>query len=392
MYASAPVKVLARVTVVALAMVFWLFGPGVQFASAATVLMVGGAGQPVLSEVEMAAVLAPRYAGDTRVPVEWPAQAWPQTGLTSLTMGQSVAIGIEQLDEAVDESSGPTVVLGISQGSLVVDAVQRRLAADPSRIDELSFVTIADMNRGNGIFTHFRGVYIPILDYTPQPEPVTPYDTLVVAKEYDGWADFPDRPWNLVATMNAIAGSGIVPGFTGVHDATVSANLSQVPPKNITTTENSLGGVTTSYLVPTRDLPLLQPLRDWGVPKPLVDTVNQLLKPVVDAGYSRNDGPSVAVSTSPPPASTPKPETNVVRQSPKFGPRSDTDPGGASPIESVDAVTAELDGDGGTDSDTDVSDAAGSASADDPAATEPDDNASSASSGTASESAPHSEQ
>ncbi len=377
MYASAPVKVLARVTVVALAIVFWLFGPGVQFASAATVLMVGGAGQPVLSEAEMAAVLAPRYAGDTRVPVEWPAQAWPQTGLTSLTMGQSVAVGIERLEEAIDESSGPTVVLGISQGSLVVDAVQRRLAAGGTT-SQLTFVTIADMNRGNGIFTHFRGVYIPILDYTPQPEPVTPFDTIVVAKEYDGWADFPDRPWNLVATMNAIAGSGIVPGFAGVHDATVSANLSQVPQKNITTTENSLGGTTTSYLVPTRDLPLLQPLRDWGVPKPLVDTVNNLLKPVVDAGYSRNDSPSVAPTTVAPAAGTSKPLTNVVRQSPKFDPRSDADPVEASRDASDDTVKAEQDGDGGTDSD--------------PAATKPDDNTSSASSATASGSTPDSEQ
>jgi PE-PPE domain-containing protein len=391
MHASAPVKVLARVTVVALAIVFSFFGPGVQFASAATVLMIGGMGQPVLSEAEMAAVLDGRFAGDTRVSVEWPAQAWPQTGLTSLTMGQSVAIGIEQLEEAVGQSSGPTVVLGISQGSLVVDAVQRRLATNGTN-SELSFVTIADMNRGNGIFTHFRGVYIPILDYTPQPEPVTPYDTLVVAKEYDGWADFPDRPWNLVATMNAIAGSGIVPGFTGVHDATVSADLSQVPPTNITTTVNSLGGTTTSYLVPTRDLPLLQPLRDWGVPKPLVDTVNHLLKPVVDAGYSRNDSPSAATSTVPPAAGASKPVSNVVRESPKFAPRSDADPVGASRNESVDAITAGQDGDGGTDSDTDVSEAAGSASADDPAATKPDDNASSTSSAPASGSTPDAEQ
>jgi hypothetical protein len=394
MYACAPAKVLARVTaplVVSLAIVVSLLGPGVQFAPAATVLMIGGKGQPVLSGAEMASVLDGRYAGDTRVSVEWPAQAWPLTGLTSLTMGQSVAIGIEQLEDAIDESSGPTVVLGISQGSLVVDAVQRRLAANGTN-SQLTFVTIADMNRGNGIFTHFRGVYIPILDYTPQPEPVTPYDTIVVAKEYDGWADFPDRPWNLLATLNAIAGSGIVPGFAGVHDATVSADLSQVPPKNITTTVNSQGGTTTSYLVPTRDLPLLQPLRDWGVPKPVVDAVNQLFKPVVDAGYSRNDSPSAAPSTLPPPASTPKPVTNVVRESPKFAPRSDSDPVGASRNGSDDTVTAEQDGDGGTDSVTDVSDAAGSGSAEDPAATKQDDNESTGGSATASGSTPDAEQ
>jgi hypothetical protein len=403
MYTFAPVKVLARVIaplVVSLAMVVSLIGPGIHFAPAATVLMIGGKDQSVLSDAEMASVLDGRYAGDTRVSVEWPAQAWPLTGLTSLTVGQSVAVGIEQLEEAIDESSGPTVVLGISQGSLVVDAVQRRLAANGTN-SQLSFVTIADMNRGNGIFTHFRGVYIPILDYTPQPEPVTPYDTIVVAKEYDGWADFPDRPWNLLATMNAIAGSGVIPGFAGVHDATVSADLSQVPQKNITTTVNSRGGTTTSYLVPTRDLPLMQPLRDWGVPKPVVDAFNQLLKPVVDAGYSRNDSPGGAPTTLPPPASTPKPLMDVVRQSPKFAPRSGSDPVGASRTGSVDNVmTAEEDG-GGTDRVTDVSNAAGSGnidpdksggSADDLAATKPDDNASSGSSGTTSGSTPDSEQ
>jgi hypothetical protein len=391
MYASAPVKVLARVTaplVASLALVVSLIGPGVHFAPAATVLMIGGKDQSVLSDAEMAAVLDGRYAGDTRVSVEWPAQAWPLTGLTSLTVGQSVAVGIEKLEEAIDETSGPTVVLGISEGSLVVDAAQRRLAANGTN-SQLSFVTIADMNRGNGIFTHFRDVYIPILDYTPQPEPVTAYDTIVVAQEYDGWAEFPDRPWNLLATMNAIAGSGVIPGFAGVHNATVTADLSQVPPKNITTTVNSQGGTTTSYLVPTRDLPLLQPLRDWGTPKPVVDAINQLLKPIVDAGYSRNDGSSVAPTTSPPPASTPKPLTNVVRQSPKFDSRSSSDPVRASLNGSVDNVTtAAQDCDVETDRVTDVSDSAGSdnagpdksgGSADGPSATKPDDNASSGS-------------
>ena len=388
MYASAPVMVLARVTaplIACLAIVVLLIAPGIQFTPAATVLMIGGKGQPVLSEAEMAAVLGGRYAGDTRVSVEWPAQAWPLTGLTSLTVGQSVAIGIEQLEEAIAETSGPTVVLGISQGSLVVDAVQRRLAANGTN-SQLSFVTIAGMNRGDGIFTRFRGVYLPILDYTPQPEPVTPYDTIVVAKEYDGWAHFPDRPWNLLAMLNAIAGSGIIPGFSGVHDATVSADLSQVPLKNITTTVNSRGGTTTSYLMPTQDLPLLQPLRDWGVPKPLVDAVNELLKPVVDAGYSRNDGPSVAPTTSPPPASTPKPLTNVVRDSPKFDPPSGADPVGAPRNGSLDRA---IDVSDAADSDNAGPDESGG-SADGPSATKPDDNASSGS--TTSGSGPGSEQ
>lgn len=66
-----------------------------------------------------------------------------------------------------------------------------------------------------------------MLNYTPRPEPETPYDVIVVAQEYDGWADFPDRPWNLLATLNAIAGSGLIPGFPSLHNATVSVDLGQ---------------------------------------------------------------------------------------------------------------------------------------------------------------------
>ena len=80
--------------------------PAVEWVPAATVLMLGPTGVPVLSDEDMASILNGRYAGDdhTRVNVEWPAQAWPQTGLTSLTVGQSVAAGIEKLEEALQQT------------------------------------------------------------------------------------------------------------------------------------------------------------------------------------------------------------------------------------------------------------------------------------------------
>jgi PE-PPE domain len=295
-FASAPTRLasVAAALAIALAMVVSVTIPCLNWVPAATVLMIGGLNQPTLSDEEMAAVLNGRYAGDTRVSATYPAQAWPLTGVTSLTVGQSVDVGIGNLEEAIRETN-PAVVVGISEGSLVLDEVQRRLAAAPDRPrpDQIAFVTIAGLNRGNGLFTLFRGLFIPIANYTPRPEPVTPYHTTVIAKEYDGWADFPDRPWNLVATLNAIAGSGVIPGFPSEHNATTTADLSEVPDSNITTTTNSLGGITTRYLVPTPDLPLLQPLRDLGLPTAIVDAINDLLKPIVDAGYSRNDrGPS----------------------------------------------------------------------------------------------------
>ena len=47
-----------------------------------------------------------------------------------------------------------------------------------------------------------------------------------------------------------------------------------------------LGGTTTTYMIPSSTLPLLQPLQQLGVPERTVDALNSVLKPIVDAGYS----------------------------------------------------------------------------------------------------------
>jgi len=61
---------------------------------------------------------------------------------------------------------------------------------------------------------------------------------------------------------------------------------------------NSKGGVTTSYFIETEHLPLLLPLRIAGVPERLVAAIEEPLRRVVDAGYSRNDDGAVTVSSS----------------------------------------------------------------------------------------------
>jgi hypothetical protein len=103
--------------------------------------------------------------------------------------------------------------------------------------------------------------------------------------------------------INALAGTGlmqqVIPkeivdalgleGFGSVHYDAMFADLGQVPEKNITTTVNSLGGVTTTYLVPTPGLPMLRPLTTLGVPQDVVDSLEKGLRPIVDSGYARND-------------------------------------------------------------------------------------------------------
>ena len=59
---------------------------------------------------------------------------------------------------------------------------------------------------------------LPIIGVTLDPVPETRYDTVVVYSQWDGWANPPDRPWNLLAVLNAVISAVYrVPLFTGIR-------------------------------------------------------------------------------------------------------------------------------------------------------------------------------
>lgn len=271
-------------------------------ALSATVLAMGGLGYETLEPDTIARVLGCRYADEENlVGLPWPGELTPFNG--TLTLAESVAVGLETMDAAIRTTPGVKIVAGASGSTLVVNEMMRRLGDDrtaPPK-DELSFVVLGDADRG--VFKQLPGVTLPIIDYTVQPIPVTKYDVLVVAGEYDGLGDWPDRPWNLLAVVNALAGTGLLQqvihedivdalgleAFGSVHYDAMFADLTLVPERNITTTVNRLGGVTTSYLVPTPDLPMLRPLKTMGVPQDVIDTLEKGLRPIIDSAYERND-------------------------------------------------------------------------------------------------------
>jgi len=259
---------------------FLAIATSMMTAQAATVLMLGGIAAGKLPDLVMSTVLGGRYANDTRVNVEWPAQARPYTGPNSLTLGESITQGVTSLSSTLDaikndpshDPNEPVTIVGMSAGALVVDEYIR---AHPNGTPGLTLklVIVADSSRQDVINgTQQNSEY----GYTYQPPPETNYEITVVTGEYDGAADFPDRVWNVLAVANAMAGA------LYVHVPVMFANLDQVPAKNITVTTNPLGGVTTHYLVPAAHLPLVQML-------PFLALFEGVLKPIVDSGYSRND-------------------------------------------------------------------------------------------------------
>lgn len=258
-------------------------GAAVPAARADTVLWVGGTGGSLAKLFPPdffggpGEILGGAYRDDTFKSVDYPSALWPLTGLLDPTLGQSVAAGVGAVKAAVQTTSGPVIVAGVSQGALVVQQAQTELNDDPLIPSDTTFVLIADPNRG--VLSGSYGQRLPIIDYVPRPVTETRFNTVIVTHEYDGFAHPITQPWNLLTDLNAVMGA------VYVHTTAHLSDLSTVPAANINVGTNSQGGTTTSYFVPTPQLPLTMPLRSVGVPDETVDAIDTALRPVIDAGY-----------------------------------------------------------------------------------------------------------
>jgi hypothetical protein len=222
-------------------------------------------------------------------------EIYPGIGLDGPSIGESVDEGEVNLDTAI-RNGGPGRAMGLSEGALVLNAVKARLANDPTAPppDSLSFATFGDPLAktpfGESFLTQMFpvGSVVPAMDYRI-PAPVeSQYHTDQFVSAYDSIADFPDRPDNLFALANSIAGLA-----TG-HTAIAFTNPSNVPPQNIRTTVNSKGATTTTYLVPEQHLPITLAFKYLGYDENTLNQVDAILMPRVNAGYSRNDDPATA--------------------------------------------------------------------------------------------------
>ncbi len=102
-----------------------------QFQLTATVLAMGGLGYETIEPELMRRVLAGRFANeDNLVGLPWPGELAPFNG--TLTLNESVAVGLETLDTAIRDTPGEKIVVAASGSTLAVNEVMRRLANDPN--------------------------------------------------------------------------------------------------------------------------------------------------------------------------------------------------------------------------------------------------------------------
>lgn len=221
------------------------------------------------------------FPGSVPVLVDYPASLFAPG-----TANAHIDIGVTRLEAEIAQRQGPLAVVGHSQGAEVLDRVRTRLQGDPAApaADQLQFVLFNSPTRGLATTLFQEGVRVPIVDVTVTPPAESRYDTSVVINEYDIWGDFPDRPWNPVTLLNAVA------ALVFVHSLTDTAP-SEFPPEDVTAVVNSLGATDTTYFFPARRLPLTEVLRIVGVADEIVDVLDEALRPMIDAGYSRNDQP-----------------------------------------------------------------------------------------------------
>lgn len=198
-------------------------------------------------------------SGNTCAPIQY-ASGSPLVGEFS---------GLAVLTVALWVAPSPTTVLGYSQGSLISTEWLRtnagKFGAPSPR--KVSFVLVANPLRKYG------GVR-PAIE-ADSPTPNTGYEVLDIAIEYDGVADFPDNPFNLLAVANALMGMNYVHIYA--YDDVDLQNSAKLVWKE---------GNTTYVLIRNENLPLLEPMRELGLDA-MADSLNRPLKWIIDSAYNR---------------------------------------------------------------------------------------------------------
>jgi len=272
-------------------------------------LLMGGTTQPILGkelvDIVNAVYIDPTtpFAGqptfpDTTYPgtlangLFTPEQFYPYTGVKSLPFETSVAQGVTILNNSIQANlatGDASIVFGSSQSTEIASLEMEALdpSGTPSNLP-VDFVFIgSEMNPNGGIFERFVGLNLPSLGVDFYGAfPTDDFTTVSYTAEYDGLADFPRYPIDFLSDLNAFF------GFLYVDYPLTSAQLAtaiELPTSGATET--------TFYMIPTTDLPLLDPVRDIPM---IGNAIADLLQPdltyLVNLGYG---DPLYGWSTSP---------------------------------------------------------------------------------------------
>ena len=139
-----------------------------------------------------------------------PEGLYPITGVNSLTLDTSVAQGEATLNNAIMQqiANGHVDVFGYSPSPTIASLEMSQLATQDVSPSDVSFILVGDpSNPDGGMLERFVGASIPSFGVTASgATPSYLYPTDIYTNEYDGFADFPRYPINLLSDLNAYLG------------------------------------------------------------------------------------------------------------------------------------------------------------------------------------------
>jgi len=228
---------------------------------------------------------------------------YPFTGVKDLTLNVSAARGVTELNNAILQQlaalppGSSIAVLGYSQSAIVSSLEMPQLLAQGVSNSQVNFVLLGDpMNPNGGLLARFPGLTLPSLGLTFYgATPANAFPTVIYTLEYDGFADFPQYPIDFLSDVNALLGVIFVHGnYAGLTGAQIGTAI-QLPTQGATQT--------TYDMIPTENLPLLDPVRSIPyIGNPLADLLQPDLRYLVNWGYGN---PAHGYSTGPANVPTP---------------------------------------------------------------------------------------
>jgi len=246
-----------------------------------TALVMGPSGFPVPPPTYLDAVNdLYLHLPDTSVdPLTTPEGLYPVTGVNTLPIDSSVAQGEATLNNAIlqqIQDGNHVEVFGYSQSSIISSEEMSQLAANKVPSTDVNFVLVGDPNNPDGgLLERFDGLSIPSFGATfSGATPDNLYPTDIYTNEYDGFADFPRYPVNLLSDLNALIGIGY-------------EHATYLDPSELSNVID-LGTYadTTYYMIPADGLPLLEPLEVIPfIGQPLYDLLEPDMSVLVNLGY-----------------------------------------------------------------------------------------------------------
>jgi hypothetical protein len=278
---------------------------GMAKSAADVTFVMDGSGTPIPPASFVANIVnkyvLPNFPAGLVQALSLPAGEYPDSGIKDLMQDISISRGVTILNNAIQQqlAAGQTInVVGYSQGANIATLEMQLLdpAGTPSALP-ITFVLLGNsMNPNGGWDARFPGLSLPTLGFsTLGAAPSNDFTTLSYTLEYDGWADFPRYPINVLSDVNAVV------GMLTVHTGYETLTQAQINSAVILPTQGPSS--TTYYMIPNPNLPLLDPVRFIPyIGNPIADLVQPVLTPLVNWGYG---DPAFGWSTGPADVPTP---------------------------------------------------------------------------------------